>query len=377
MSVSQTYESHLVAVGTPLIGEKLTGTGAFQDNVRYLPFCQGMAYGYVKNIIRESSIGYEDYTYNRQMNWSDVTVGIRQLDYHMPTGGASWSGWSGIMGDLNIQPRGTFPSSGSGTYYPFFKNLITGGRNADGAAIYFITDTGERYRDQINSDITGHTRQITAIDPCYLSSVSWSVNTNSVAQYEFNFAGGYISVGDDVQGGTGFGWPMRGPATSGQSVKTCNVDFDAARYSGTYINVDTVDGLFTGPNTTVSGAPNFGQINSASWEVGIERSNVYSLGSPMAYDRKIAPRFLGNLTLGYNYEGREINSSSLIDTEYDINISCSNNIGVTKIYRIEGAILENVQLNSTVEGVPDTYSASFSFGVNSNGGLLESFFLNP
>jgi len=359
MAQRQTYESHLVGVGLPMTGDKLTGVGTYTDSIRYLPFAQGLAYGYQKNIVRERMLSNDDFEFNRQINWSEVSVSIRQFDYYIDD-----AAYNSILEDVHITERGVSIATGVAT--PIIKQLAQNDRDRDGAAIYFLTDTGQIYRDQIDNQDT-YWKQYTIFDPCYLASITWSNSIGSVATYEFEFVGNYIEQ-DSVQGNM-LNWDIRKPFKSGTaySAKTNVAD---ARDSDSYLNLESASGLFQAVDTTISGAPDFGEIRGASWTLSLERTNIYSLGNPMILDRKLAPMSVGSLTLEYNYEGQEIDGASFLDAEYTIAITNTNLFGKQHVYTIYGANLQSVQLNSSTDGSPDTYSAQFSFPVSPTTGLF-------
>lgn len=358
MAIRQTYQSHLIGVGGPMTGEKLTGTGAFTDSVRFLPFAQGLAYSFDKNVIRESMLGQNSLKFNRQTNWSDVSVNVRQLDYYV-----SSTEYNSIFEDVHLVSRG---DGITGVDIPMMSGLVNGERSNDGAAIYFLTDTGSLYRDQIlNSG--DYLRQYRIFDPCYLASISWSQSVGSVALYEFEFAANYIAKAETTTGD--LQWESRRPLKSGAAY-TGQASMTGAHSTGSYINVQSASGLFQYNSTTVSGAPDFGEINGINWSLPINRSNVYSLGNPTAVDRKITPYSVGEITIEYNYEGQEINHANIQDTTYNIDVSSTNLFGDKIIYKVRDAIVESAGISSSVGGEDDTYQLKMSFQANPTGGFF-------
>lgn len=352
MAIVQTYESHLVGIGEPLIGRS---DGS--DTIKFLAFAQGLSYQYQKDIKRFKQIGKDDFYFNRQTDWADVSVNITQFD--------SIDDNYDILKNLNI-----FPSSEeftSGTYYPFLRNIITGGRNSNGSPIYFITDTGERARNVLGND-DSISRDFTVIDPCYLSSVSWSVAKNTVASFEYSFVGNYMRTGSYTENGD-IVWDHIINTGNGDSYISTTGDGDISSTSNE-IDVNNVSGLFIGGDTNVGGAPDLGEIRGISWSVSIDRSNVQGLGNPMKYDRKISPEHIGQVTIEYNYEGQEFDLANVADVPYNIRIESKSKNNFFRIFKIENALIESAQLNSSTSGEPDSYSVTLSFKVNKNSGLF-------
>jgi len=368
MAIRQTYESHLVGVGSPMTGEKFTGAGPFTDSIRFLPFAQGMAYSYAKDIARIKSIGVSTTQYNSQINWSEVSVNISQFDYFIDS-----AEYNSIFQDVNIHSRDS--DIGTGVSTALLSDLLGGGRDQDGAAIYFLTDTGQFYRDQIANE-DNYQKQYTIIDPCYLSSVAWTASVGNIASFNFQFIGNYVAEADVATGSNILSWQVRRPLSSG-SAMTGQVDVSSGHATGAYIDIESSSGLFPPDTTTVAGAPDFGEIRGISWTLPIERGAIQGLGNPMVYDRKAGPISIGAMSIEYNYEGQEIDGSSFIDTTYDITITNTNKLNNIRIYNIQNAILENIQLNSAANGEPDSYTAEFSFVATVDAGITTSWNTSP
>lgn len=360
MAIVQTYESHLVAVGDPIKKILFDTPGIQIDQMKFLAFAQGFSYQYQKDIKRFKQIGKDDFYFNRQTDWADVSVNITQFD--------SIDDNYDILKNLNIFPQNeTF---NSGTYYPFLRNIITGERNSNPFPIYFITDTDERARDILGNE-NDINRDFTVIDPCYLSSVSWSVAKNTVATFEYSFVANQLQTGSFDYSDNSFNWNHIVESGSGGDFFTISVlGIESVLENSDIIDLDNVSGLFIGGDTNVVGAPNLGQIRGISWSVSIDRSNVQGLGNPMKYDRKISPEHIGQVTIEYNYEGQEFYQENIYDTIYNIRIESKNKNNFFRIFKIENALIESAQLNSSTSGEPDSYSVTLSFKVNKNGGLF-------
>jgi len=366
MAIKQTYESHLVGIGSPMTGDKWTGVGLFNDSVRWLPFAQALSYDISQNRKKVAGIGGSTLDINAQQNWPDVGVSVRQLDYLIND-----SGYNHIYEDINLYRKG---SATTGSYVPLLKQLITGGRNNDGAAIYFVTDTGQIGRDQIDvpTGNTGYYRQLTVIDPCYLTSVSWSTSVRSLGVFEFNFVGQYVSVSSQQKGNVNWDWNIHRVLQSGK-VHTGRMEFDSIQETGTYIKPDSASGLFVGGNTLVTGAPDFGEIKAIRWSIDIPRREIEGLGNQMIYDRKIILPAEGKISIEYNYEGQEFDGAQNHNSQYNIGIDSANYVGNTRSFLFNNCLLDDIQLNSDTNGEPDSYSVSFSFEADSLIGAKELY----
>jgi hypothetical protein len=166
MTFLNTYESHLVGIGEPL---SYKNSGRFDleniDDVTWLPFTQGFSFSLSKQINRLSHLHQGSYEFNRQTNFAVPEVSLFMLDNDVGI-------QSGIADEYDLfENLGTINDrtyvSGLADYKPLLRDLYTGHSGIDGRNIYFLTDTGQRGRNQIDS--SGFDRQLFIIE----NTFSW------------------------------------------------------------------------------------------------------------------------------------------------------------------------------------------------------------
>jgi hypothetical protein len=370
MALRQTYESHLVGVGEPMTGDKLTGSGIFNDSVRWLPFAQGMAYSYAPQIEFHQGIGgqYNTLDMFTVLRDTDISVTIRQLDHVLPTG----TGYGSIFQDINLINRNSNLSSQNvyDSVYPEADEDPTG----DGAAIYFVTDTGQIGRNQIDvpTGNTGYARQMTVFDPCYINSISWSCGVGQPAIWEYNFVGSYASVTSQTKGNDTWDWNLRRPRQSGVET-TGRITFDPIQDPSGLLNLSGVEGLIVHHNMGLdaAGYPDFGELRGASMRVNFPRQPITPMGHEQPIHRQAVGKPTVEIQLEYNYEGREFDNASFRNnTTYSPVIRCTGFNGNSRAMFAPSCKISNVQVNADVGGNPDSVTVSLIGG----GGALSMFY---
>ena len=259
MTFLNTHESHVVGIGSSF--QEKEGT---YDYASWLPLTQGFSFSVSKSLNRLKHVHGSSYDFNRQTLYAIPEISLFTLDNSLHSG--NQYDWFEKVGITTARTGAEITG-----YYPLLQQLYTGSSGADGRNIYFITDTGERARDQIPDN--SFDRQLFVIENSFLSNISWNMNANTLGSLQLSY------IGTDFVSGSWTG-NLTGINLSNETrTQTLNISGIQDFATGTDLVITSTNSIFVGQNTTVSGAPDFGTIRGISWSIDLDREQVFGLGN--------------------------------------------------------------------------------------------------